>query len=143
MANVNDKSVKKFVPNEQMTEAQWFGAIGRRLKNIFPDKKAEELAEQINGYNEISGRSLRRYFKGELFPSSDVLLAVHRRGWSINWLLFGIGEQSLAAQELLDVKLAKEEELIDLLSSVPDHLLFEAIRRKPERQNPVAEHLKG
>jgi hypothetical protein len=110
--------------------------IGKRLKWVFRGENALAVSKAIAG---VSRQSMYRFYSGESFPSEELIIAVHKRGFSIDWLLFNVGEPVLGVAALQSVTIESEEEIANFLATFPDALLTEGIRRKPRQLNPSVE----
>lgn len=64
--------------------------ISERFKTylFFSKKNVTQLAEEIG----VTQSALNRVVKGEVLPSSKVLIPLGKLGLNINWLLLGAGE---------------------------------------------------
>lgn len=122
------------IKNEKKSEEFPYRDIGNRLKWAFREKKLVKLEQQTG----ISKSSWSRYFRGEFYPSEEILNIVRDRGYSANYILWGVGDPILSIAEREGLTFNSDEEMIEYLRNFPDRLLVAALRQTQQPTNPTA-----
>lgn len=105
--------------------------IGKRLRDLFPDKKNAEIARILG----VPRNTLGRYLTGERLPTSESLLLIHRAtGADLQWFLTGVRSDASAEKELLSQFLT----VVELM-----HKAHRVIQNHPEHHDDWKDALHG